>query len=140
MSITATLSKKRHLAAASAAWLKTIPSDPEQPWPYATVEDYVQAALVRVAESWADSTGVDKLPMADFVLRFEPAEIAAIKAAASGGDQIAAGFIARLGTLTHVRLGGDESVAAFVYLVNVGLLTQERADAITAYDIPQPPE
>ena len=131
--ITVTLSSQRHIAAATAAYIATIPADPEATPPYASVEAYVQAALDRVCESWADTTGVDRIPMADFVLRFDPAEIAAIKAAATAGNATCAGLIARLGQLTHVRLGSDETVAAFAYLVGAGLLTQARAGVILAY-------
>ena len=129
--ITANLTNPRHIAAATAAYQATIPAEGDPP--YASVEAYVQAAIDRVAESWADTTGVDRIPMADFVLRFDPAEIAAIKAAATAGNATCAGLIARLGQLTHVRLGSDETVAAFAYLVGAGLLTQARADVILAY-------
>lgn len=131
MPITVTLTNPRHIAAATAAYAATIPADGEPP--YASVEAYVQAALDRVCESWADTTGVDRIPMADFVLRFDPAEIAAIKAAATAGNATCAGLIARLWQLTHVRLGSDETGAAFAYLVGAGLLTQARADVILAY-------
>ena len=133
MPITVTLTNPRHIAAATAAYIATIPADPEATPPYASVEAYVQAALDRVCESWADTTGVDRIPMADFVLRFDPAEIAAIKAAATAGNATCAGMIARLGQLTHVRLGSDEAVAALAYLVGAGLLTQARAGVILAY-------
>lgn len=131
--ITASLTNPRHIAAATAAYQATIPADPEATPPYASVEAYVQAALDRVCESWADTTGVDRIPMADFVLRFDPAEIAAIKAAATAGNATCAGLIARLGQLTHVRLGSDETGAALAYLVGAGLLTQARAGVILAY-------
>ena len=137
--ITVTLTNQRHIAAATAAYIATIPADPEATPPYASVESYVQAAIERVAESWADTTGVDRIPMADFVLRFDPAEIAAIKAAATAGNATCAGLIARLGQLTHVRLGSDETVAAFAYLVAAGLLTSERGAEVLHYDVPQAP-
>lgn len=129
--ITASLTNPRHIAAATAAYQATIPAEGDPP--YASVEAYVQAALDRVCESWADTTGVDRIPMADFVLRFDPAEIAAIKAAATAGNATCAGLIARLGQLTHVRLGSDETVTALAYLVGAGLLTQARAGVILAY-------
>lgn len=136
--ITVSLTNPRHIAAATAAYAATIPPAPPEgqeptPAPYADVTAYVQAAIERVCESWADTTGVDRIPMADFVLRFDPAEIAAIKAAATAGNATCAGLIARLGQLTHVRLGSDETVAALAYLVGAGLLTQARAGVILAY-------
>lgn len=131
--ISVSLTSNRHIAAATAAYAATIPADPEATPPYADVTAYVQAALDRVCESWADTTGVDRIPMADFVLRFDPAEIAAIKAAATAGNATCAGLIARLGQLTHVRLGSDETVAALAYLMGAGLLTQARAGVILAY-------
>lgn len=137
MSITATLTNKRHLAAASAAWLKTIPTDPEQPWPYATVEDYVQAAIVRVAESWRDSTRSDALPTAAFIRRIPAASYAAILAAAEVSPDLQA-YLARLDAEPVVWLGSDETIAGVQALVAGGLLTQTDADALLAYDVPTP--
>jgi hypothetical protein len=143
MSITATLTNKRHLAAAHAAWIQTIPPPPEegqepQPWPYATVDAYVQAAIERVAESWRDSTRSDALPTAAFIRRIPPAAYAAIVAAAGVSPALQA-YLARLDAEPVVWLGADETIAGVGALVAAGLLTQAQADAVLAYDVPQPP-
>lgn len=138
MSITATLTNKRHLAAAHAAWIRTIPTEPEAPWPYATVDAYVQSAIERVAESWRDSTRSDALPTAAFIRRIPPAAYAAIVAAAKLSPELQA-YLARLDAEPLVWLGADETIAGVGALVAAGLLTQEQADAVLAYDIPQPP-
>lgn len=73
--ITVTLTNKRHLAAANAAFLATIPPAPLEgqeptPAPYASAQAYVQAQAERWAESWADTTGVDRIAVGAFVRRF----------------------------------------------------------------------
>lgn len=139
MSINASLVKDRQIAAARAAWIATIPSDPEQPWPFTTVDEYVQARFEQMAESWRDSVMTDRITTAEFMLRFEPAEFATLVAAANV-DSVAAGFLARLRAETHVWLGSDEALQAKDYIVNGGLLTQVRADEIWHFDMPQPPQ
>ena len=66
--ISATLTSKRHLAGVTAAYLATIPA--EGAAPFASVDAYVQAAIERVAESWAETTNVDRIPVSAFVRRF----------------------------------------------------------------------
>lgn len=58
--ITATLTNPRHIAAATAAYIATIPA------PYASVQAYVQDAIERVAESWAESANVARIPVSAF--------------------------------------------------------------------------
>jgi hypothetical protein len=138
MSINASLVKDRQIAAARAAWISTIPSDPEQPWPYATVDEYVQARFEQMAESWRDSTRSDALPTAAFIRRIPPAAYAAIVAAAEVSPALQA-YLARLDAEPVVWLGADETIAGVGALVAAGLLTQAQADVVLAYDIPQPP-
>lgn len=57
--IAVNLSNKRHIAGATAAWLAT-PDRPE------TVDAYVQDAIERVAESWAESANVARIPVSAF--------------------------------------------------------------------------
>lgn len=58
--------------------IATIPAEPEATPPYASVDEYVQAALERVADSWVETTHVDQITVADFILRFTPEEYASI--------------------------------------------------------------
>ena len=95
MPITVTLTNPRHIAGATASYAATIPPAPPEgqeptPAPYADVTAYVQAAIERVAASWADTTGVDQISVGGFVLRFTGAEFAAITAAAGTDANVAA--------------------------------------------------
>lgn len=128
--ISVSLTSNRHIAAATAAYIATIP--PEGEPPYASVEAYVQAALERVAESWAESTGVDRIPVGAFVRRFPGAVMDQVNERAVTDPQVAA-ILAQLDAVTHVRLGASTTLQGVGYLVSIGLLTQEQADAITAY-------
>ncbi len=136
MTISATLTNKRHIAAATAAWIATIPADPEQPRQYETVGDYTQAALERVAESWAESNGVDRIPVSAFVRRFPGAVMDAVKAS---NDPNVIAILAQLDAVTTVRLGHPTTTGGVGYLVSVGLMTQPQADAVLHYDVPSVP-
>ena len=131
--ITATLSNRRHIAAATAAYIATIPADPEATPPYASVEAYVQAALERVADSWVESTKVDQISVGEFVLRFTGAEFAAI-AAAAGSDANVAAILANLRARDSVRLGSVDAVNGIAYLIAAGLLTSERGAEVLHYE------
>lgn len=133
----ASLTDKRHIAGATAAWIMTIPSEGD--WPFPTVEAYVQAMLEQVAASWAETTGADRIPVGQFVRRFTGAEMDAIVAAGQSDANVSA-ILAQLDAVPTVRLGHATTVQAMAYLVGVGLLTQARADAITDYVIPDAPE
>jgi len=128
--ITVTLSSQRHIAAATAAYIATIPAEGEPP--YASVGAYVQAALERVADSWVESTRVDQISVGEFVLRFTGAEFAAITAAA-GTDANVAAIIATLRARDSVRLGSADAVNGIAYLVAAGLLTQQRGAEVLHY-------
>lgn len=133
--ITATLTNPRHIAGANAAYLATIPVQPEAPAqpipiPYANVEEYVQARLNKLGDSWADSTKVDVISVADFILRFTSAEFAAITASANPN---VINILATLRARLDVRLGSPDAVNGVAYLVAIGLLTQERAALILQY-------
>lgn len=104
--ITATLTTTRHIAGATAAYQATIPSDPEATPPYASVDAYVQAAIERVADSWVESTKVDQISVGDFILRFTPAEFAAITGAAVNDANVAAILATLRARLRAPRLGG----------------------------------
>ena len=139
--ITVTLTNKRHIAAATAAYLATIPTQPDSPAdpipaPYASVNAYVQAAIERVAESWAESTNVDRIPVSAFVRRFPGAAMDAINA--SSNPTVAA-ILAQLDVVQTVRLGHPTTTNGVGYLVSVGLLTQAQADVVLHYDVPAVP-
>lgn len=139
--ITATLTNKRHIAAATAAYLATIPTQPDPPAepipaPYASVDAYVQAAIERVAESWAESTNVDRIPVSAFVRQFPGAAMDAINAS-SNPNVIA--ILAQLDAVQTVRLGHPTTTQGVGYLVSIGLLTQAQADVVLHYDVPQAP-
>lgn len=138
--ITVTLTNKRHIAAATAAYLATIPTQPDPPAdpipvPYASVEAYVQAAIERVAESWAESTNVDRIPVSAFVRRFPGAAMDAINTAAMSNPTVAA-ILAQLDAVQTVRLGHPTTTNGVGYLVSVGLLTQAQADVVLHYEVP----
>lgn len=141
MNISATLSSKRHIAAATAAYLATIPTQPDPPAdpipaPYASVDAYVQAAIERVAESWAETTNVDRIPVSAFVRRFPGAVMDAAKASA---DPSVITILAQLDAVTTVRLGHPTTTQGVGYLVAVGLMTQAQADVVLHYDVPSVP-
>ncbi len=133
--ITAQLTNPRHLAAATAAYLATIPTDPEVTPLYASVEAYVQAALERVADSWVETTKVDQISVGEFVLRFTGAEFAAITAAADSDANVAA-ILATLRARDSVRLWSVDAVNGIAYLVASGLLTSERGAEVLRYEVP----
>ena len=127
--ITVTLTNPRHIAAAHAAWLAT-PDGPE------AVGQYVQAAIGRVAESWAESTGVDRIAVSAFVRRFPGAVMDAINA--SSNPTVAA-ILAQIDAVQTVRLGHPTTTQGVGYLVSVGLLTQAQADVVLHYEVPAVP-
>lgn len=136
--ITATLTNARHIAAANAAYAATIPTDPDVPQPYPSVDAYVQAAIERVADSWVESTRVDQISVGEFVLRFTGSEFAAITAAA-GSDANVAAILGTLRARDSVRLGSVDAVNGIAYLVAAGLLTSERGAEVLHYDMPSVP-
>lgn len=134
MTITVTIANPRHIAAATAAYLATIPADGDPP--YASVIDYVQAAIERVAESWAETTNVDRIPVSAFVRRFPGATMDAIN---SSTDPNVIAILAQLDAVKTVRLGHQTTVQGVGYLVSAGLLTQAQADVVLAYEVPAVP-
>ena len=132
--ISATLTSKRHIAGATAAYLATIPA--EGAAPYASVDAYVQAAIERVAESWAETTNVDRIPVSAFVRRFPGPVLDAVNAST---DPTVIAILAQLDAVKTVRLGHPTTVQGVGYLVSAGLLTQAQADAVLAYEVPAVP-
>ncbi len=132
--ITVTLTNKRHIAAATAAYIATIPAEGEPP--YASVDAYVQSAIERVADSWAETTNVDRIPVSAFVRRFPGAAMDAINASA---DPNVIAILAQLDAVQTVRLGHPTTTQGVGYLVNAGLMTQAQADVVLAYEVPSVP-
>lgn len=71
-------------------------------------------------------------------IRVTAGAYATIVAASAQSPELQA-YLARLDAEPRVWLGSDETIAGVGALVAAGLLTQEQADALLAYDIPQPP-
>jgi hypothetical protein len=135
MTISVTLTNARHLAGANAAYTATIPPAPIEgqeptPAPYESAQAYVQAQAERWASSWADTTGVDRIAVGAFVRRFPGVVMDAVKASE---DPTVIAILAQLDAVTIVRLGHPTTTQGVGYLVAVGLLTQEQADAVLAY-------
>jgi len=136
MTITVTITNPRHIAGVNAAYQATIPTDPEATPPYASAQDYAQQNVERLAESWAETTGVDRIPVSAFVRRFPGPVMDAVNASA---DPTVAAILAQLDVVQTVRLGHPTTVNGVGYLVSVGLLTQAQADVVLAYDVPAVP-
>lgn len=135
MTITVTLTDLRHIAAANAAYQATIPVQPDPPAdpipaPYSSVDDYVQQALNRVAESWADTHAVGIIPVAAFVRRFPGAVMDVVNAST---DPTVAAILAQLNAVQMVRLWHPTTTQGVGYLVSVGLLTQAQADVVLGW-------
>lgn len=136
--ITATLTQKRHIAAVTAAYLATIPTTtpPTTVGEGGSVQGFIQAKVQEWAEQLAESTNVDRIPVSAFVRRFPGAVMDAVNAAAANDPTVAA-ILAQLDTVQTVRLGHPTTTQGVGYLVSVGLLTQDQADVVLHYDVPQ---
>lgn len=130
MTITVTLTKPSHIKAAQAVYQASIPSDPEQQAPYADETECVKAAMDRVLDSWAETTGVDRIAVAAFVRRFPGSVMDAIVAS---DDPVVIQILATIDSVTHVRLGAQTTLDAMAYFVGAGYITQAQSDAILAY-------
>lgn len=126
--ITVTLTNKRHLAAVHAAYLASIPAEGDAPYP--SPQAYVQDAIERVADSWAETTNVDRIPVSAFVRRFAGPVMDAVNAST---DPNVIAILAQLDAVTTVRLGHPTTTQGVGYLVSVGLMTQAQADVVLAY-------
>lgn len=123
--ITVTLTNKRHIAGATAACIASGLG--------ISAQDYVQARMEDVATSWAETTGVDRIPVSAFVRRFPGAVMDAVKASA---DPNVIAILAQLDAVQTVRLGHPTTTQGVGYLVSEGLLTQAQADAVLFYEVP----
>jgi hypothetical protein len=134
MTITATLTHPRHLAAVHAAYAATIPTTvpPTTAGTGGSVEGFVQLAIEQYAEQLRDTTRSDAISTAAFIRRIPAQSYLAILAAAEVVPELQA-YLARLDAEPLVWLGSDETIAGVQALVGAGLLTQEQASALLAY-------
>lgn len=122
--ISATLTSKRHLAAAQAQYIASRDG--------ADATECVQRAVERMLDEWAERLRVDEISVFEFVERFGPVRFAEITAAAAS-DATVAGILAILRGRQTVRLGSPDAINGVGYLVSAGYLTQAEADAVLAY-------
>jgi|GEM_PF-3821483 len=121
-----------NLTITDARLLAAVDANKGQHAPDQTAEQYMQAWLDQIVDSWAVARRVGIVSTGEYVLRFTAAENAAISAAAQT-DPTIADAMARVRSLGEVRLYSDEMTQGVGYLVAQGLLTQARADEILAY-------
>ena len=126
--ITLTITDARLLAGVDASKAQHAPDQ--------SAEVYMQAWLDQLLDSWATAYKIGIVSSGDFVLRFTPAENAALNAAAET-DPIIAGFFARVRESAEVVLYSDEVTQGVGYLVAQSLLTAERAAEILTWVAPQ---
>ena len=101
------------------------------------VEQFVSEFLEAQGKQYAGIFKIGTFPAAAFVLRFTTDEIIGIRAAAESDENVAA-LLAQLGSEPFVAVDDPRVGPGVAYLVVAGLLTQERADAVLAYERPQP--
>jgi hypothetical protein len=136
--ITVTISDKflcAGISAAAAARIGLSPADPMM-----DAQQWLQWHCQSIAQTYGNQFRVSSVSSGDFVLRFTATEFAAINAAAATDPHIA-GFIARVRESEWVVLSSAEVVGGMQYLVEVELLTQERAAEIISWgpvDEPEP--
>ena len=128
--ITVAVTLRRNIAAVRAAAAANGATD-AQAW--------LQGVIDAACYSYRDQYKSDAVTTAAFILRFEAAELTAIRTAATQVPQLAA-WLARIEAEPLVWLGSDEAEAGKAALVGGGLLTQERADVIFDYPLPELPE
>jgi hypothetical protein len=131
--ITVKITKRRHIAAIHAAWNAGAGGFDEYP---GTAEAWLQRVVESACESYRDQYRSDAITSAAFILRFEPDELATIRAAAAQDPQLGA-WMHRVQAEPLIWLGSDEVAGARQALVAFGLLRPERAEVIFAYDIPR---
>jgi hypothetical protein len=133
MTITVTISEHLHIAGANAAWIAANNQD------QADAQAYLQRVVEDACASYAIQFDVARVPSGEFVLRFTGDEHANIKAAAET-DPMLQGFLDAARRTPIVRLTDQQVTVGLAYLVSLGLLTPERAQAIAFYPIPVKPE
>jgi hypothetical protein len=145
--ITITVTLRRNIAAVAAAWIAGRPTDHSALAAYPeTPEAWLQRVVDSACYSYRDQYLSDAVTSAAFLLRFTSAEMEGIRAAAQGVQELA-DWLSRIENIglpgspdRYVWLGSDEVQEGKAQLVGGALLTQERADVIFFYAIPEPSE
>lgn len=101
---------------------------------YSTPEAYLRHLIEGTCEPLAERYNIGIISSGAFVLRFTASEREAIDAAALSDDTVV-GFLSRVGESPHALLYSDEVQQGIAYLVDVGLLTQQRADEVLSYSV-----
>lgn len=127
--ITATITAKRQIAGVTASFVASAPPGGM------TVQGYLQALVEQLADSLAEETSVDRISVAEFVMRFPGVVMDECKARESI-DPVVAAILAELRAVNTVRLGHPTTTQGVGYLVSAGLLTQAQADVVLHYEIP----
>ncbi len=115
--------------------LRVTGSDPREN----NVEAHALAHVAAAFDALRDRWRTDAIATAAFVLRFSADELTAIRAAATQVPQLDA-WLARIESEPQVWLGSNEAEAGKAALVGGGLLTQERADVVFYYPLPELPD
>lgn len=145
--ITIEVSARHDIAAVTAAWVAGMPATAEGRAAYpATPEAWLQGVVNSACLSYRDQYLSDAITSGAFLLRFTAAEMDGVRGAAQVVPELA-GWMTRIENIgspgspdRFVWLGSAEVQAGSAQLVAGGLLTQERADVIFAYPMPEPPE
>lgn len=128
MSITVIVTLPRRIAAANEMWRRAVDGS--------SVADFVQRQVDNMLDSWAETTGVDRIPVGAFVRRFPGGVMDAVNASA---DPNVVAILAQLDAVQTVRLGHPTTLQGVGYLVAQGYLTQAQADVVLHYDVPTVP-
>lgn len=120
------------LAVTDARLLAGVEASRAQNAPDQSAEQYLQAWLDHLLDSWAAGYRIGIISSCEYVLRFTPDENAAITAAAET-DEIIAVSLARVRESQYVVLYSEEVQQGVAYLVAQELLTQKRADQILSF-------
>jgi len=101
---------------------------------WVSAEQYMNMVVNSAAVSYANQFKVGIVSSGEYVLRFTPAENDAVTAAALT-DPLIDGLLKRVRESAEVVLYSEEVQQGVGYLVMQGLITQERAAEILAYDV-----
>lgn len=98
----------------------------------ATDEAYMQHVVDGACDSYVASNEVGWIPSAEFVLRFTPQEIGAIKAAAQVSPAVA-DYLAQVNAAPKVRVVSTLVQGGIDALIAAGLVAPDRRAALLAY-------
>lgn len=127
--ITLTITDARLLAGVDASKAQNAPDQ--------SADEYMQAWIDQLLDSWAVAYKIGIVSSGDFVLRFTSTEFYDINTAALTDPHIA-GFLTRIREIGSVALYSASVIGAMQYLVERELVTQERAAEILTWVAPTP--